>query len=520
MAKNFTQFQLVSGHKTPATNNGAPTGLYDVTTQADRENFVVGYAVDEPGGERRYSLESIIHLTDQNDIGLEHVENLSRAMILDNAALTGDASAENLRVTGDFQVQGNTTEMATSVTTTSAMVIDNEGTSTTLRAVQQSSSFDIAQFVDVEDTVMVVNADGVGIGSRPSTESDIMLNVVGGNAVFKSVSAVDDVMGRDLHADGDKLDTIKINADNTAVQLDKISGEPYANGRSGFDLIEGNHTADKFTKMPRLSATGPWASGQTIQSADDAEAKWKEDNGSRYVQANIHNPLVPESAGLLNLQTPGGPGYLLFDNSVEKLLSIEGGADQTGAHSADINYSHIPDGPNTGDSQTTFVKMLSSERERLDELITVDPQVVDQTRQGYANMLVAQDIVDTYNELYTDFWSTENENEYRNTIVPSASAAVQNKRKPGGGAYTQSELDTYFGTNRGHGDGLALLDAAEVDDLKCFELIVGTSIGTVSAFEGTEEVRTGIDATVNFGDEELHFVNGLLVVATDKDTEV
>lgn len=515
MAKNFTQFQLVSGSKTLATNEqGAPTGLYDVTTQADRENFVVGYAVDEPGGERRYSLESIIHLTDKNDIGLEHVENLSRAMILDDAALTGDVTAENFQVTGNFQVQGDITEMATSMTTTSAMEIDNEGTSTTLRVVQQSSTFDIAQFVDNEDAVVVVNADGVGIGSRPSQEPDILLNVVGGDAVFKSVSAVDDVMGRDIHADGAKLDTISQNADNTAFQLDKISAAPYANSRSGFDLIEGNHTADKFTKMPRLSATGPWASSQTFTQANQAEEKWKTDNGSRYVQANIHNPLVPESASLLNLQTPGNPGYLLFDNSVEKLLSIEGAADQTGAHSADINYSHIPDGPNTGDPQTTFVKMLSSERERLDEIITVDPQVVDQTRSGYANMLVAQDIVDSYNELYTDFWSTENELEYRNTIVPSASAAVQNKRKPGGGAYTQSELDTYFGTAQGHGDGLALLDAAEIDDLKCFDLTIGTSIGTVSA----EELRFGIDATVNFGDEELHFVNGLLVVATDKDT--
>ena len=505
MAKNFTDFHLVSGSKTPSTDsNGAPTGLYDVTTQADRENFVVGYAADEPGGERKYSLESIIHLTDQNDIGLEHVDNLSRAMILDDSVLTGDSTAVNLRVTGNFITTGAAATLETSVTTTSAMEIDNDGTSTTLRAIQRLQSHDIANFIDNENVVMVVNADGVGIGSRPMTDPDVMLNVVGGTIVTKSLSATDNVMGRDINSDGNKLDTIAMNADKTALNLTNVSGQRNDN-MSGFDLIENDPSKDVYTKVPSLSATG--------NDLNTTVAIWKSEKGEQFLQQHPH---AGDNLNTLDIVTPGNPGYMLFDASYQKLQSVEGEADQTSAHSADLTYNDIPDGPNTFNSQTTFVKMLSSEREYIDSIVTVDEAVVDTTRGGYNNKLVALDIVETYQNSYPDYWSTTDEQEYRDTIVPSASAAVQNKRNTATGeAYTQSELVTYFDLQDNNTDGFALLERADITELQVADLTIGTGMSTVTG----QNVKPGIDAVVNFGDEELHFVNGILVAASDEDVQ-
>jgi hypothetical protein len=101
--------------------------------------------------------------------------------------------------------------------------------------------------------------------------------------------------------------------------------------------------------------------------------------------------------------------------STEKITGIENGADVTGDHSADIIYNDVPDGPWTGNKATTFVKVTSADRERVTSVRGVSGLLYTGDDGGD---ITNDDIVEAYHEAYPNFWSTSDESEYRNIVVP------------------------------------------------------------------------------------------------------
>ena len=88
MAKNFTDFQEITGTYTPPTvADGVNQGAKE--THASKDMYLVGYDVDEPGGERRFTIDSVLLAASAHHVGLENVENKSLGQILDNTTLTG-----------------------------------------------------------------------------------------------------------------------------------------------------------------------------------------------------------------------------------------------------------------------------------------------------------------------------------------------------------------------------------------------------------------------------------------------
>ena len=72
MAKNFTDFQQITGEYTaPDPVDGVTPGV--TTTQATTGMHLVGYELDEPHGERRYTIESVLLAADKYHVGLENV---------------------------------------------------------------------------------------------------------------------------------------------------------------------------------------------------------------------------------------------------------------------------------------------------------------------------------------------------------------------------------------------------------------------------------------------------------------
>lgn len=495
MAKNFTQFQEISGSK----STDEVTGNVTVTTEAERDMYAVGYDDNEPGGERRYTLESIIHLTDKSDVGLEHVTNESKETMFTDPTFTSaeDGTGVNitgdLTVTGDFTVAGTGSEvtMETTVTQTSAFEVENEGTSTALKVVQ-SGTEPIAEFLDDEDIAMIIDHNGnIGMGVSPQLGNT--LTVVGAVDVG-SLSATEgaNIQGRDLQADGNKLDTIQANADVTVSVLDNVANALVVNGEpgvKGFDFLEDGDIYKKIEK-----------------DAIDKPGDWWATNGVAINEQ--YSYLVSEPS------VSGDIAHGLWDASREKLYSVETGADVTGAHSKDITYNDIPDGPWMGSTGTTHVKMLSAEREKLTELTigsSVDPALTSGNIDDEEGLLTQQNIVDAYHAGYVDFWSSNNEQEYRNTIVPTVTAATINSINPETAEpYKQDELKAVFG--KSEAAGLAVFDDVEVtDSLEVKDLTVqetgSLSIGTSG----------GMTTVVNIEGTELHFVNGLLVDYVDGD---
>ena len=95
MAKNFTDFQQVTGAYTaPATNDGSMTG--GTVTDATSSMYLVGYDTDSPDGERQYTIESVLLAADKYHVGLENVDNVSNQFLLNDTTLTGHTSADNM----------------------------------------------------------------------------------------------------------------------------------------------------------------------------------------------------------------------------------------------------------------------------------------------------------------------------------------------------------------------------------------------------------------------------------------
>ena len=103
MAKNFTQFTQISGEKT-SDQDGNVT---KTTMVNDRANMhVVGYETNQPEGERRFTIDSILLAGEKSDVGLEFVDNESKETMFTDSTFTGNTTADNLKINGDLEVVG------------------------------------------------------------------------------------------------------------------------------------------------------------------------------------------------------------------------------------------------------------------------------------------------------------------------------------------------------------------------------------------------------------------------------
>lgn len=472
MAKNFTQFQSITGNKT----TDGQTGDVTRTTQANKGMYVVGYSANEPGGEKRFTIESLLYTAEPSDLGLEHVTNESKATMFTDATFTGSTTADgDLRVTQDLYVQGQQVINDTLTTTASAGVFTNLNQTNALVATQQdtSSTYDIAKFMSDTEPAMIIDSGGtvsIGIDTTIANQNNHKLHVLG-NTYSTHVSA-ESFNGQDIVAMDTKLDTIMAFADSTVMVLSSVEAtmQAIANDQNntlnvgaaqkGFDLLE---DGDNFKKLPALSASN--TSPQAIA--------WSGNN-------SMHPGL-----------TIGNVGYGTWDASEQKLYSIEHGADVTGAHSADIIFADVPDTPPGGLPEQTYVKMTSANKVYWDSIRGVTNKV-HTADQG--NPLQQQDIVAAYQEGFTDYWSSNDELEYRDTIIPTLTGCVQNKRDnlsvPNQTAVGDAELNNLESTN-----------------ITCDQITANTDVYVVSGGQAI----AGVNYVLDIDDNEYHFVNGILV---------
>jgi hypothetical protein len=384
MAKNFTDFQQVSGeYIAPATADGVTSGI--TNTQATSGMFLVGYEVDEPHGERRYTIDSVLLAASAHHVGLENVSNESKAYMFNNSNLTGVMSADDVIIRGDLTVEGDNVVMNTTINSTSALAIESWSPVSDLIAleVNQQGPGPVVRFLEDNNLIMDVGSNGnVGIGIQSSNDSKF--TVLGDISASGNIHLTGSVDGRQLSQDGTKLDNVDPYADLTATSLSDIEARmtwlannttEYTNlvPQKGFDLLE---DGDLWKKVPLNSSTAAPSIG---------------------------------------------------DYSINKLKSVEHAADKTGDHSADITYNDIPDGPWTQDINTTFVKVTSADHDRLTSVRGVE---VSLFAGDEGNDINGGHIAGAYHDAYPDFWSSADETEYRNVVLPK----LEN---------TQTILETY-----------------------------------------------------------------------------
>lgn len=449
MAKNFSDFQLLTGSFVDSGND-FETGT--TTTQTTTAMHLVGYDTQVPHGERQYTVESVLLAADKHHVGLENVDNVSVAYMFNDSNLTGTTSAENVYVHGDLHVEGDQTVLNTETMATSSISVENAGTEIGL-LVKQTGNDGVARFLDGEDIVLDISDGGfgnigtVGMGVQAQPWPN-MLTIVGDISCNGQIKITGPVDGRDVSQDGAKLDDIQPRADVTSINLSSVSTRLSELSNTlefqditpakGFDLLE---DGDDFKKVPTLSATS-------------------------------------------------GPG--IGDYSADKIKSVEYEADVTGDHSEDITYNLIPDGPWTGDTSTTYVKITSAGQDRLTSVRGVSANI-HQTDDGQED-ITTDDIVKAYHHGYPDFWSTDNEAQYRNTIIPAASSAVHNV----GGL---DEILPHGHANLSNVSVSTTLSAAG-------DVYLGSTTNVLSA-DG--QFHAGINLDVNAGGTWLRFIDGLLV---------
>lgn len=445
MAKNFTDFQEITGSYTaPDPQDGGNAGVR--STQANEDMYLVGYAQDEPHGERRFTIESVLLTAEPYHLGLDNVTNESKEFMFNDSVLTGSTSADDLIVKGNLRVEGATVQLNTENFATSAFNVINHGTKDAfyVRQDDPASGYNIAQFWYGQNIGLEINDIGnVGIKRSASDIPGTALSI-NGNVSAAEIFVTGEVDGRHLSQDGAKLDNIKPWSDVTAIALSAVSTTlnalrnttTYQNIEVGkaMDLIE---DGENYKKIPALSSTDPTFSKQ-------------------------------------------------------KIVSIEPEADVTGDHSADIIYNDVPDGPwiSTSTTSNTFVKTTSAEVDRLRTVRgVVRPLHQSDPTNGTAD-IDRNDIVKAYQQGYPDFWSTQDDFEYRNTIVTAATAAVQN----------------FDGVGRD--DGVGDLNYLNVRN----SLTANNPImdGSVSVLSGGNPMA-GITAIIPLGQDTLHFIDGILV---------
>lgn len=442
MAKNFTDFQELTGSFTGSgLTDQTGTTITDTTTSM----HIVGYDDVAPQGERKFTVESILLAASAYHVGLENVSNISTEDLLNDTVLTGNTSADDLVIIGNLTVEGDTVQLNTESFATSAFEVENSGTTIAFK-VKQTGVNGIARFLDNEDLALDI-ADGGWVGIGVEGQSTVALTVAGNISATGEIYVGGEVDGRHVYEDGLKLDDIQPHADVTSFMLSSVStrlGElasedEYLNitVAKGFDLLE---DGDNFKKVPTLSSSD-------------------------------------------------------LTYSKQKIVSIEDNADVTGDHSADITYNAIPDGPWSGDADTTYVKVTSAEHDRLISI----RGVVSGAGTLYNGDVGVDDINQTdiqnaYHDAYPDFWSSANEIEYRTTVVPQASAAVKN-------------IDGK-GPSGGMADGHAnLSDVNITQSLTAHNAKLGSTVSVASGGGWVQGITTDIDV----GGWTLRFIDGILV---------
>ena len=301
MAKNFTDFQSVTGQFT-GSGNDHTTGT--TVTQANTGMHLAGYDTGQPEGERDYTIESVLLAADKYHVGLENVDNEAKTYMFNDSNFTGSMSADDLKVRGNLAVLGDTTTLNTETMATSSIDVHNSGTTIALKVVQTGAE-GIARFLDAGDVALDI-ADGGWVGVQTEGQNGTALTIAGNISASGEIFVGHEVDGRHVKEDGDKLDDIENNSDVTGHALSSVS--------------------------TRLAELG-YGDASNLLAMDLIE------DGTTYKK------------------------YLLTERT--KLSNIEVGADVTGDHSADITYNLIPNGPYSGDKTTTYVKTTSADQERL-----------------------------------------------------------------------------------------------------------------------------------------------------------
>ena len=446
MAKNFTDFQELTGSFTGSGfTDQTGTTITDTTTSM----HLVGYDAVEPEGERRFTVESVLLAASAYHVGLENVSNISTEDLLNDTVLTGTTSADDLMVIGNLTVEGDTVQLNTESFATSAFEVENSGTTIAFK-VTQTGTNGIARFLDNEDLALDI-ADGGWVGIGVEGQSSVALTVAGNISATGEIYVGGEVDGRHVYEDGLKLDDIQPHADVTSYMLSSVSTrlaelalEPeYLNitVAKGFDLLE---DGDNFKKVPALS------------SSDSTYSK-------------------------------------------QKIVSIEDNADVTGDHSADITYNDVPDGPWSGDADTTYVKVTSAEHDRLISIRGVVSGAGSLYNGDVGIEDINQDdIKNAYHDAYPDFWSSANEIEYRTTVVPQASAAVKNIAG--------------IGPTGGMADGHAnLSDVNITESLTAQNAKLGSTVSVASGGGWAQ----GLTQDFDIGGTVLRFIDGILVDSWD-----
>jgi hypothetical protein len=523
MAKNFTQFQEISGTADPQSGlreHNLPSGV-------DKESaYVVGYVDDQAGGEARFSLQSILLACDKVDIGLHNVTNESKTTMFTSPTFTTEAGSPvtvsgpgGMVVAGDLQVTGALTETSTNYISTSALNCYNDGTATPLRVTQQQNTYDVAQFKSGTAMALHIDENGrVGIGDDADQDHQLTIQHIAGSnpsqaalMVVGSVSATSLINGANIEEMDEKLATIEFHATNwtslsyVSQKLDdqntynQANGLPLIQTGKGFDLLE---DGDTYVKILSAGLLAP-----APDTGHKASIDWQYDEGLN----------VPDG----NAPLAGEPGYGTWDASYQKLRKIEWGADNTRANSANIDFSQIPDGPWDGTEENTFVKMTSAERVALGvhSSVTGEPGGIRTVSKNLfsgddGELLTATDIVSAYEEQADYHWSEAKDDEYTGVdtstrtdgtpgIKPRAQQAVLNQ--------TSDQLPD------GDADlGNVTIDSLSASTFHSVQHIVVESPGT-NVTNPTGADYRGLTTNVNVGGKILHFHDGVLWKITDDD---
>lgn len=517
MAKNFTQFQEISG----TADNTSGVREHNLPDTIDKDSaYVVGYVSDEPGGEARFSLRSILLTCDQVDIGLHNVTNESKETMFTSPTFTG----ETITIEGDLQVNGSVTSTGATTTVDSVTVvtkatqINNNGISIPLDINHVSGSeFDTIQVTTGSSLSFHVDSVGrVGIGTDASDNHQLTIGHIPGEstteatlAVIGSISATGAVNGADIEAMDDKLATVELFATNWT-SLNNVSTKLQAqheynqqNGTGitiqvarGFDLLEDGETYVKMLSSFQLAPIS-----NVNHRASDA---WELDEGNNIGSGT---PLAGES------------GYGTWDASFEKLRKIEYLADNTKANSSTINFSQVPDGPSTGDNETTYVKMTSAERIALGahSSVTGEPggiRTVSKTlfTGDTGDLLTASHITSAYEQQADYHWSQDKDDEYE---------GQQATRTYGTDGVRLRSIQAVLNKSTTlQADGDAELRDVTVETLSAGVIEVETSLvvtnpGTIQSNPNSKDYE-GLSTSINVGGKILHFENGILWKVTDE----
>jgi hypothetical protein len=498
MAKNFTQFQAVTGEVDPSS--GERSYSEPLNTHDNKDNYyVVGYVEDAPGGEAKFTLRSILLAADKEDIGLHNVTNESKETMFTAPTFNGNTLIKgDLQVEGDLTASGNTTQINYEQVVTSETNVTNNGTAVPLRVTQQDlgGSYDTMLITTGTNPAVHVNENGrVGIGIGANDDHQLTVSHFPGendnNAtvlISGSLSAtyINGTQPEDMEA---KLETIDSYASSVyaiadvsaRLQTMKAAGEN-VDVEKGYDLLEDGDTYIKFLK-DEIIAPLDRSSGHLASIA------WLDAEGAGGSTPN-----------------QGEAGYGKWDASWDKLRKIEALADNTRANSHTINLNQVPDGEWNGTYENTFVKMTSADKVLLNG--NGLRRIADSLHSGDdGSMLTQNNILSAYEEAAgAYYWSQDDEDEYRGTtytrtngtkgVEPRADNSVQNL------------LDS--GVVRDLDDGDAVLNDVTITSLSATDIEVSNQLGVPGTDGNSANIFQGLTTEIDVGGTTLYFSQGVL----------